>query len=317
MRTIRIRITTFSYLFNIIELLELLAIDARSCVVLYIGQLLDIWLEASGVDKSCTNTIIMLMESETDQLAHYLVDKLSHSTACSQLEPRRLLVGISGVPASGKTTFAQILTERINDILDIRRKQGAIAQLNSDETTVQDLPSIGDLENLQAILVGLDGWHLTRAQLDVFPDPQKAHDRRGSHWTFDGPGYVSFVRALRDSIISSSTPSISAPSFDHALKDPTPDAVSIHSYHRIVIIEGLYTFLAIEPWSEGGLLLDERWFVQADPVEARRRLIKRHVLTGVAKDLKEAEWRADENDGPSTSVCLFSSPRFFFFSFLL
>ena len=209
-----------------------------------------------------------MVESE---LARYLVDQLVLQDTASN--PRRLIVGISGIPASGKTTFAQILTRHIDDIL----------------VTLQDI------NHPQAVLVGLDGWHFTRAQLDLFPDPKTAHDRRGSHWTFDGASYVSFVRSLRDT----TTSVISAPSFDHALKDPTPNAISIYPHHRIVIIEGLYTFLSIEPWSEGGLLLDERWFIQVDPVEAKRRLVKRHVLTGVAKDLKEAEWRADENDGPS------------------
>ena len=232
----------------------------------------------------------MELESEIAELAHYLVDRLDSIQLLRESahpEPRRLLVGISGIPASGKTTFAQILTESINYILN---------QARSESTTTRNTRA--DLDRPQAILVGLDGWHLTRAQLDVFPDPQIAHDRRGSHWTFDGPSYVSFVRALQD--ITMCTSVITAPSFDHALKDPTPDAVSIYPYHRIVIIEGLYVFLAIKPWSEGGLLLDERWFMQIDPVEARRRLVKRHVLTGVAKNLKEAEWRADENDGPST-----------------
>lgn len=141
---------------------------------------------------------------------------------------------------------------------------------------------------------------MTRAQLDVFPDPQAAHDRRGSHWTFDGAGYIEFLRQLRDTTNPSTI--LTAPSFDHALKDPTPDAVTIHPYHRLVIIEGLYTFLAIHPWSDGGFLLDERWFVEIDPAEGRRRLIDRHLLTGVAKDLTEAEWRADANDVPSTSA---------------
>lgn len=153
-------------------------------------------------------------------------------------------------------------------------------------------------ESERAILVGLDGWHLTRAQLDAFPDPKLAHDRRGIHWTFDGESYVNFVRQLRGPI-TSSMDVIRAPSFDHALKDPTPDAVLIQPYHRVVIIEGLYAFLSITPWKEAGALLDVRWYIQVDPVEARRRLVARHVLTGVAKDTKEAEWRADENDGPS------------------
>ena len=230
----------------------------------------------------------MEVESEIGAFAHYLVNQLDSfqlpgASGTAHTEPRRLLVGISGIPASGKSTFAQLLTERINYIL---------TQARSEYTTQEDV------ERPQAILVGLDGWHLSRAQLDVFPDPQTAHDRRGSHWTFDGASYVSFVRALRDITIGTSV--ITAPSFDHALKDPTPDSVTIYPYHRIVIIEGLYVFLAIKPWSEGGLLLDERWFIQIDPIEARRRLVKRHVLTGVAKNLKEAEWRADENDGPST-----------------
>jgi pantothenate kinase len=75
-----------------------------------------------------------------------------------------------------------------------------------------------------------------------------------------------------------------APLFDHPVKDPTPEAIRIMPHHRIIVIEGLYTFLSIEPWCQGGILLDERWFFDVDIVEARRRLIARHVVTGVAAD---------------------------------
>ena len=179
--------------------------------------------QAGFGDRHSTHiVIIMALESDIGDLAQYLVDQLYSIQllgGTAHPEPRRLLVGVSGIPASGKTTFTQILTERVNLILNQARSPVQLSE--STTTTIQDIQ-----ERPQAILVGLDGWHLTRAQLDVFPDPQTAHDRRGSHWTFDGPSYVSFIRALRDITIGTSV--ITAPSFDHALKDPTPDAVSIY-----------------------------------------------------------------------------------------
>ncbi|KAH7908786.1 P-loop containing nucleoside triphosphate hydrolase protein [Hygrophoropsis aurantiaca] len=205
------------------------------------------------------------MESTENELAQVLLRRLESTPNTS-----RLLVGIAGVPASGKSSLARLLIDKIN------------------EHRPEEI----------AILVGLDGWHLTRAQLDAMPDPKFAHDRRGAHWTFDGASYVTFARLLRQDI-TASTLVITAPSFDHALKDPVPHAVSIHPHHRIVVIEGLYTFLAIDPWEEAAKLLDERWFIKVDLTEASRRLVKRHVLTGVAKDREEAIWRSNENDEPN------------------
>ncbi|THH23248.1 hypothetical protein EUX98_g7928 [Antrodiella citrinella] len=156
-----------------------------------------------------------------------------------------------------------------------------------------------------AVLVGLDGWHLTRAQLDAFPDPVEAHARRGAHWTFDGPGYVEFIRSLRKPVTTSSSTEITvqghiyAPSFLHAIKDPSPNSVAILPNHRLVIVEGLYTFLCIEPWAEAGKALDERWWVEISEADAEKRLVPRHVESGVAKDLTEAVWRARENDAPN------------------
>ncbi|KAI0697174.1 P-loop containing nucleoside triphosphate hydrolase protein [Cytidiella melzeri] len=211
----------------------------------------------------------------------HIARELAQSLADSFLKvpsTRRLIVGIAGVPASGKSTLALNLVQYTNQLLSAR----------SQEET-----------NHAAILVGMDGWHLTRAQLDAFPDAKLAHDRRGAHWTFDGESYVSFVRQLREPLLQPDAPAIYAPSFSHELKDPTPQAVQIHPYHRLVIIEGLYAFLSIEPWREAGQLLDERWWVELDEDTAKARLVLRHVLTGVAKDLQEAEWRATENDAPN------------------
>ncbi|KAL1696041.1 P-loop containing nucleoside triphosphate hydrolase protein [Schizophyllum commune] len=204
------------------------------------------------------------MDAEARASAAYLVDKLPSVPA-----PSRLLVGIAGIPASGKSEFAVLVNRYTNALLEGR-----------DE---------------KATLVGLDGWHLTRAQLDAMSDPKLAHDKRGAHWTFDGESYVAFVRALRQE----PTGVITAPSFDHAVKDPTPHAVAIHPHHRIVIIEGLYTYLSVEPWCEAGRLLDERWLIEISLEEAEKRLVKRHVLSGVAKDHNEAVWRSNTNDMPN------------------
>jgi pantothenate kinase len=203
-----------------------------------------------------------------------------------------LLIGISGIPASGKSTFAALLVKQTNLLLKSSHIPASSTEYGiSGEATPE------------AIVVPLDGWHLTRAQLDAMPDPKLAYDRRGSHWTFDSEQYVDFVRSLKQA----STRVITAPSFDHALKDPAPDTVSIHPFHRIVIIEGLYTFLSIDPWKEAGELLDGRWLIQIDFEEAKRRLVKRHVLTGVAKDEKEAIWRAEENDMPNGHFLLLNT----------
>lgn len=51
---------------------------------------------------------------------------------------------------------------------------------------------------------------------------------------------------------------ISAPSFDHAVKDPLPDAIAISSRTKVVIIEGNYTLLDEDPWNSIADLVDDR-----------------------------------------------------------
>ena len=77
------------------------------------------------------------------------------------------------------------------------------------------------------------------------------------------------------------------------------DSIPVYPHHRLVIIEGLYPFLSIPPWSAASELLDERWWIQIGEEAAERRLVVRHVKTGVASDMEEAIWRSRENDAPS------------------
>lgn len=155
---------------------------------------------------------------------------------------------------------------------------------------------------------------------------KNAYDRRGAAFTFDGIAFSEFVTSLRhiprsavvvdpsagacdrdgtslivktDGNLTTGNDVLYAPGFSHTLKDPTANALAIYPHHKLIIIEGLYTFLGFEPWNTASMTLDERWFIDVDLKEARDRLIRRHVITGVAADLAEAGWRADNNDIPS------------------
>ncbi|KAI8633566.1 P-loop containing nucleoside triphosphate hydrolase protein [Xylariaceae sp. FL1651] len=191
-------------------------------------------------------------------------------------EDRRFMIAIGGIPGSGKTTLSQIITQA----------------LNARHATLH--PEIREAVPIAAF-VPMDGYHLTRAQLSAMPDPTTAHARRGAEFTFDGPSFLSLVKALREPLTPSST-TIFAPSFDHAVKDPKDNDIAILPGHRIVVFEGNYVVLDKEPWCEAADLMDERWFVDVDFEVARRRLVARHVKAGIAKDEEEARKRADEND---------------------
>ncbi|KAF2962865.1 hypothetical protein GQX73_g10714 [Xylaria multiplex] len=191
-------------------------------------------------------------------------------------EDQRFMIAIGGIPGSGKTTLSQIVTQALN---------ARHASLH---------PEIPEAVPVAAF-VPMDGYHLTRAQLSAMPDPVTAHARRGAEFTFDGPAFLSLVKALREPLTASST-TIFAPSFDHAVKDPKENDIAVRPGHRIVVFEGNYVVLDKEPWREAAGLMDECWFVDVDFDVARRRLVARHVKAGIARDEEEARKRADEND---------------------
>lgn len=66
----------------------------------------------------------------------------------------------------------------------------------------------------------------------------------------------------------------------------------------MVIFEGNYLSLGsgAPEWREAAQLMDELWFVDVPEEVARKRLISRHVLSGIAANEEEAGRRADEND---------------------
>ncbi|OOF97766.1 hypothetical protein ASPCADRAFT_513443 [Aspergillus carbonarius ITEM 5010] len=207
-----------------------------------------------------------------DDQVNRLVDKIWNKHLATP-PTTRLLIAISGIPGSGKTELALTMSNLIN------------------QRHLRHHPQLPQI----ATHIPMDGYHLTRSQLSAMPDPTYALARRGAAFTFDGEKFLTLVQALREEI-TPETQSLFAPSFDHAVKDPVDDDISIPASCRVVFFEGNYLSLDREPWRTAAGLMDELWFVEVEFDVARERLVRRHVKAGIARDEEEARRRVDEND---------------------
>ena len=144
-------------------------------------------------------------------------------------------------------------------------------------------------------MVPLDGFHLTRKQLSEMPNAEEAIFRRGAAFTFDGAKYLKLVEKVRLPL-EPGTSTIYAPSFDHRVKDPVENDISIAPTTQVVIFEGLYTVLDREPWREAAALMDELWFIDVPMDLAVARLVKRHVASTISPDPEHARKRVVESD---------------------
>jgi len=178
-----------------------------------------------------------------------------------QKRPEIYMVGIAGVPGSGKTTFCRTIASRRPD----------------------------------AVIVSMDGYHLPRNRLDA-----EGMRRRGALHTFDGDAFHADMLSLRRNHRGS------FPGFDHAEKDPRPDAVCVTPEVPLVIVEGIYVLM--QAW-RSELLFDLRVFLDCSLDEAVERLTIRHVQTGLASTLEEGRHRAVMNDRVNAEVILHDGCR--------
>jgi len=234
-------------------------------------------------------------ELAKEAIAIYKLRKPSH----------RLLVAVYGIPGAGKTYLTQHVVRRINILTQL------------------------EYGTAIAAVIPMDGFHLTRAELDKMPDPQLAHKRRGAPFTFDADGLKALILALKvpvetfkltDEDTGTYNRVIYAPSFDHAVKDPVPKNITILPSQKIILLEGNY--LGFKPplaapgsissssdhhthpspiWSEIPQLFDIRWFVDTPQRIAAERLAKRHLEAGIVQTLEEGYERANGSDAQNAA----------------
>lgn len=180
------------------------------------------------------------------------------------------LIGLAGVPGSGKSTFAAHLAEAVNTAAG----PGTMVAL------------------------GMDGFHLTKAQLRAMPNPEEAFARRGAPWTFDPAALALRLQSLRQS-----REPVTWPEFQHDIGDPVEGAVIVPPAARLVLVEGLYLLHRSDGWEPISQSFDERWLLDTPITVAVERLIQRHIgAWGMTR--QEAESRIASNDHPNGEIVI-------------
>jgi len=177
--------------------------------------------------------------SDIDTITHHLQRRLAHGERC--------IVGITGPPGVGKSTFTQQLAGRF-----------------------APAPPI----------VWMDGFHLAHEYLKSV---DLVH-RKGAHYTFDAWGYVTTIRRIAR---QNPEEVVYSPRFDRAIEDSIAAAVPVLPTDQLVLTEGNYLLLDIHPWNELRDLLSLTVYLDLDEEVRLQRLIDRHVEFGKTREHAE------------------------------
>ncbi|CAJ1946384.1 unnamed protein product [Cylindrotheca closterium] len=157
----------------------------------------------------------------------------------SPLPRKPFMVGVVGIPGSGKSTSSEILSAFLHD----------------------------------SIVMPLDGYHTSMADLEKLPNAADAIYRRGAPDTFDP---ASLEKDL-ERIVNGKESHVSIPGFDHHKGDPEPNQHTFcRDAHSIVIAEGIYLMHQGDGWENIKSYFDHIVYIEVDVDTCVARLKERN-----------------------------------------
>jgi pantothenate kinase len=163
--------------------------------------------------------------------------------------PGRIIVGLTGRPAAGKSTLATALAAAL----------------------AADMP---------AAAVPMDGFHLANAELARLG----LENRKGAPETFDATGYINLLRRLR----AGEPSTVYAPTFNRTLNESIGSAIPVAPDVRVVVTEGNYLLLDTPPWDEVRPLLDLALYLDAPHTTRHSALVRRQLARGLSRGAAQA-----------------------------
>ncbi|WP_129785710.1 nucleoside/nucleotide kinase family protein [Promicromonospora panici] len=187
--------------------------------------------------------------------ANELVERATGLVAEAFLAGETRVLGITGPPGAGKSTLATAL--------------------------------IDGLGPGTAVVVGMDGFHLSNAVLEA----RGSRDRKGAIDTFDDAGYAALIGRLADR--RPGEPPVYAPEFRREIEEPIAAGIAVAD-EPLVITEGNYLLAPGGAWPAARARMAEVWYLDLPDAERLRRLVARHRAFG--KPLPDAEAWAGGTD---------------------
>jgi pantothenate kinase len=193
--------------------------------------------------KSATNISALVLEQKIIQLLDLP-------------ERKRIIVGIAGFPASGKTTIAQDLSMRLNSAY----------------------------KNISAY-IPMDGFHFSAEKLNAIG----LDTIKGNTCTYDVKAYESKLQEFKRSLGHT----FFAPDYVRAQHDVFENVIEIHGDTRVLITEGIYVGYPDEGWSEISKLLDILVYLDETVERCADRIVARNLQASRSIEIIEMKLRND------------------------